>query len=97
MVMAVRIILIAIIITQSFFIIRAWLQERRRKNIELDAEMIKAETYIMSSDRDNSFAALRADCMIKAIKEKSKSKERRRQTEQLVILWKSKFIHLFNK
>lgn len=82
-----------IILSCLFF----WWQDRRniKYNHFLVAKTV-VETLIMQSHRENRIHAILANDMIEKLRPAVKGKRRRRELDQLLILWRSKFKHLFN-
>lgn len=67
---------------------------RKKKNAFNDA-LNQVEDAIMQSDRNNRFDAIKTNDMIEYLEKLSFCKYTSRQTEQMIIFWKSKFKHLF--
>lgn len=87
-----------IICVMLIVLIYKWMQRSVKKEQDTDLFDSRAkyiETMIMNSDRNSRFAACAADDLIEELERKSFCKATHQQVNQLKILWRSKFAHLY--
>lgn len=89
---ATQIITLLIIVWGLWIILDSGGEVRRAR---FKSDIKHAEDFIMQADRNSEQEGLVANVLIKSLQLQTTSKTSQRRLNGLVVLWKSKFEHLF--